>query len=418
MSIGLQYLNSIITNGARTELLDLNPAVMVDEAERRAYDFVMQFTRNYDALPTVDTCARHGHSLPDAIYEAEYYRARLADRFKHGAYAEAMRTAQAAYQQRNMGGVDDALRSYFDVTSRVVRDDDTQTLHSLMQEVYDDYQEAHLRTARRGVTLGWDYLDQLTGGGEGGDVVTVVARPNKGKSWLITHMAHRAWRANHSVLLLTMEMTGKQMARRTMGLDMGVNPNYIREGRLSTHSEGTMRQTIENVRTGAPFHIIQGSFSKSLDAVEKAIHQYNPDAIYIDASYLMQPSKRSGGPKKNHEILAAVGTEMKELAISANRPFVQTVQFNRSAEQAEERTLAHIGGTDVVGQISTVVIGVDDGPMPYPENTRAMDVLKNRENPLGRFVTNFMFNPPNFNYRPPEDTDPADNGGVEAEWSL
>jgi hypothetical protein len=104
--------------------------------------------------------------------------------------------------------------------------------------------------------------------------------------------------------------------------------------------------------------------------------------------------------------------------MARHKPFVQTVQFNREAEKAEERTLAHIGGTDVVGQISTVVVGVQPGPMPSPEASRLLSILKNRENPLGEFHTNFLFDPPNFNYRPPETVAPEDNGGVEAEWGV
>lgn len=418
MSLGLQFIRACIEHSSRVTFASLSPVQMNDDAERGAFEFVTDFLRQYDRFPSVDVVERHGFPLPAATDPLDYYVSRLGVRYRWMLVNERNTEMSDAFKHRDMDRFEQVITELQNDFRNVRRVNDVETLHELSQQVIEEYNRAHMRPGRQGITLGWQPMDRLTGGAEGGDIVTLVARPNKGKSWLLAHMARAAWRAGRSVLLVTMEMTGRQMARRIIGLDAGMNPNYIRQGTLSTWGFNSMLQTVEDIRTGAPFHMIQGSFNKSLDAVDQAMHEFGPDIVFIDASYLMAPSRRAGGKQKQHEILAAVGTEMKEMAMARNRPFVQTVQFNREAERAEERTLAHIGGTDVVGQISTIVVGIQEGPMPSPESSRLLSILKNRENPLGEFTTHFLFNPPNFGFRPPEDIAPEDNGGVEAEWSI
>jgi replicative DNA helicase len=416
MSVGLQFLYGVCTQQASAEFRRVRIEWFSEQGEGDAYQFVRAHYNRYNQLPTPDTCRINGHALVPATEPVSYYETRLRARFAYTHVQAGLPTFQAALARRDIAQMHEFMRNGARSLDLASATRDTAPLYELSEEVLRDYQHAHSHPGRQGITLGWPLLDTYTNGAEGGDVITIVARPNKGKSWLLTHMARAAWLANASVLFVTMEMTGKQIARRMLGFDAGINPNYIREGRLSEFGYGAVVETHERFQTAAPFHIMTGSFDKSTAAVDAGIQEFSPDIVYIDASYLMKPER--SGNKKAHELLAEVGTEIKQIALSRNKPIAQTVQFNRSAEQAEERTLAHIGGTDVVGQISTIVIGVDDGEMPSPSTSRALSLMKNRENELVRWNTRFLFNPPNFNYLPPEDIAPEENGGVEAEWTI
>lgn len=416
MSIGLQFLHGVCTQQAGAEFRRVRSEWFTEPGETDAYLFILRHYNRYNQLPAPDTCRINGHPLLAGPETVSYYETRLRTRFAYQSVQAGMPDFQAALARRDVQRMHEFMRASARSLDLVSATRDTMPLHELTAEVLRQYEHAHSHPGRQGITLGWGILDTYTNGAEGGDVVTLVARPNKGKSWLLTHMARAAWLAGASCLFVTMEMTGLQIARRLLGMDAGVNPNYIREGRLSHFAYDTVVETHQRIQGAAPFHIMTGSFDKSTAAVDAGIQEFAPDIVYIDASYLMKP-ERSGG-KKSHELLAEVGTEIKQLALGRGKPIVQTVQFNREAERAEERTLAHIGGTDVVGQISTIVIGVDDGEMPSPSTSRQLALMKNRENELVRWNTRFLFNPPNFDYLPPEDIAPEDNGGVEAEWTI
>lgn len=287
--------------------------------------------------------------------------------------------------------------------SRFESQRDVATLGETMQQVVDDYHEAHRNPGRQGVTLGWDYLDEITGGAEPGDVITFVARPGMGKSWSMIHCAREAWRAGNSVLFVTMEMTAPQIARRFLGLESSINPDFIRRGQLSQHAEEMVLQRATDVSTGAPFHLLSGGFEKSVPLVDAAVQEFSPDIVFIDASYLMTPAGPRG-KRAQWELLTDVGKEVKEMAMNRRKPVVQSVQFNREAKRQKEVDLAHIGGSDAIGQISTIAIAIREGESPNEHTERRYKVMKNREGDVGEFRTRFLFNPPNFSYIPP-DTD-------------
>ena len=58
----------------------------------------------------------------------------------------------------------------------------------------------------RGVTYGWEPLDELTQGAMPGTVTTLVARIGMGKSYFLIRMANSAWQAGNSVLFVSMEI--------------------------------------------------------------------------------------------------------------------------------------------------------------------------------------------------------------------
>jgi replicative DNA helicase len=402
MSIGLQLLRSLIENGSRTEFRQLSEVLFVAE-EIPAYEFVTAFYRRHGQLPTVGACQENRIMLPTAPNPPGYYMDRLRNRAVFNVIAAQQRELAPAMQGRNM---EDAVRIIQEMSYAVGRFEtqrDVITLAEAAEGVLEEYRHAHANPGRQGVTLGWNYLDEITNGAEPGDIVTFVARPGMGKSWLMTHCAHQAWHSGASVLFVTMEMTAQQITRRFLGLDAGINPNYLRRGQLSRHAESAIYERAESFQSGAPFHLVSGSFEKSVPMVDAAVQEFAPDVVFIDASYLMSPSGPRG-KSAQWELLTRVGTEIKAMAMARQKPIVQSVQFNREAKKTRNVGVEHVGGSDVVGQISSIAIGVQEGDSPNERTTRKLTVMKNREgDSSGDFQVRFLFDPPNFAHIPTDD---------------
>ena len=183
-----------------------------------------------------------------------------------------------------------------------------------------------------------------------------------------------------------------------------------------------------------------GSFRQSVPAVRALCEELSPDIVFVDASYLLIPQKKRAGSSGRRESVSDVVEELKALAIDINRPIIQSVQFNRQAEKPtkqvrthdsrgegrsdnstnnesagnrinamnEEHTnnvlhlsLAKIGETDVVGQASSIVLGLDKyAYAPFEDSRRYLAVLKGREGESGVFVVNYNFSPVNFDEVP------------------
>jgi KaiC/GvpD/RAD55 family RecA-like ATPase len=394
MSQGLSLLRALIDAGARTEFRQVHERLFL-ETERPAYQFVSRFYRMHGQLPSVEACAENGFILPGVNNPVSYYLDRVRQRAQFNVVSDGQVALSNAMQARDMAAVISLIQQQARDLGMLETEQDTQSLAELAREITDDYEHAHAHPGMQGITLGWPVLDELTGGIEPGDVVTFAARPGMGKSWLLSHIAANAWASGSSVLFVSMEMTRKQIARRIIGMRAGINPNYIRRGQLSDWGRDALYQQLTDIPTGAPFHILSGSFNKSVPVVDAAIQEFSPDLVLIDASYLMDPSTK--GMRKQFELLTDVAKEIKQMAMAREKGIIQSVQFNREAAKAKTRGTQHIGGTDAVGQITT--IGIDIQPGTNPRTTRKLTLFKNREGEDATFFEiNFLFSPPMFSH--------------------
>lgn len=397
MSQGLSLLKGIIDNGNRTNVSRLQRGLFTED-EIPAFEFFSEFYRRYGAIPSLQQMREGGYVLPPAIGQLDYMFDRCVGRAVYNAVREGMADVQTNLQRQNTQGIRDAIAAiHFDINQH----EQAQQMFSAMQAseiVMAEYAAAHNSPdPLLGVTMGWDGLDDLTSGAQGGEVVTWVARPNVGKSFTMARVATKAWDQGKSVLFVTMEMTVPGMMRRMLGMMTGVNPDFIKRGQMSMFGERMVQEVIDGFEQRPPFQLFAGNLSCTPDRVDALVQEHDPDLVVVDAQYLMEPTKKSKGATKQWENLSEVGKEMTAMALSRNKPLHQSVQFNRSQKKdSKGDELANIGGTDVVGQISSIVVAISEGETPNESRTRKLDVVKNRDGDKGAIYTNFLFEPMNF----------------------
>lgn len=406
MSQGLFLLDAVIRNNARGHFRSLHEGLFLD-AEKPAFRFVATHYRRHGVLPSSPVMLDAAFVLPHGDQPVGYYMERCIDRAAYNTVVAQQLATAAAMQSRDMRTIREIYTSTARTLNTIATQQDVSSLADLSAGVMEDYEHAHTHPGMQGVTLGWNILDELTGGGEGGDVITFAARPGFGKSWLLSHIALQAWLSGTSVLFVSMEMTGKQIVRRLLAMYAGINPDYIRRGAMSDYNRDMIYQRIDELRAGVPFHLLTGSFDKSVPLVDAAIQEFSPGLVCIDASYLMAPA--NSGQRPAFELVGDVAKEIKHVATARNKPIVQTVQFNREATKAKRRGAQHIGGSDAVGQITTIGVAISEGTTPGCEGTRrTLELFKNREGQSeASFEIEFLFSPPSFNHIPHGAEDPG-----------
>lgn len=399
MSVFNNLVKSAVLDGATTVFLrDVHPSFVLPE-EERLYQFVMSHLRRYGNLPSESSLQIAGHSLSGEISEStQYYLDRIKSRYVfnaintlHPSLTEAMRTrdtSQAMELLRQMVSDASLGQAYGAVT----------TLAQESQRVLDEYQQRKWRGGLAGIPTGWTALDVMTRGALGGDVIVFAGRPSMGKSWALIWAAFQAWRAGYSIGFGSMEMSKSQIVRRWMGLHLGVNPNFIKEGQVSTWTESMLRNYPDNVSARPAVSFLGGDMEKSVDSLEALLQEQLPDALYVDAAYLLTPAGRQHGYISRWESISNVMRELKKLAIKYDRPIFITVQFNRNIKNdtTKELDLSDIGGSDSISQDASVVVGMRKGLPPFESMRRRKTVLKNRDGETGEFATHFSFTPPDF----------------------
>lgn len=399
MTHGLQLLHSILQAQAQTAFRQCMPLWFTPE-ETPVYEFIATHLNRHGRLPDPTTIREAGIGLPRATEPPPYYLERVRNR-AIWAQLEALGPAfLEAVRHRNMEGAMTSLRSMLQNTQAVNPSSSITSIQEQGRNVLEQYAIAHRTFRLIGVTLGWDCVDAVTEGGHPGDVVILVGRPNVGKTYGLLWMLKKAWMSGSSVLIASMEMSAEQITRRVIGLQSGLNPQYIRKGRLTSWGENLMRNTVEGFDDMPPLNILAGDFRKSVGDINKAAQELQPDIIFIDGGYLLTPEKGKASKSSRREVISDVIEELKMIAIDRRRPLVTSVQFNREIKRKQRGPLelGAIAETDVIAQVATIVLGLRHGDSPHEMTTRRWELIKNRDGDLINFETNFGFAPVDFSF--------------------
>lgn len=392
---GANLLQAIALSGSVTNFVRCRPEWFIDE-EERLFTFMNTHFRTYNTIATIETLERSGfssRSLPEE--PVDYYFTKVQNRSIYNALSPMQRGLQQAFSDKNVDSIIDNLSSMLTTAREIgLSDQDVVNVVNEFDNVLEEHRDSFMRQGIRGISLGWDYLDRLTNGAQPGDVIVVVARPGMGKSYLLLHAAMKAWEEGRPILIGSMEMSNNQLAKRMLAIGTGMRTDRFTQGTLSTLGEQYAHQYIHHARSKAPCHLVAGNFRKSVVDMERIIRELSPDIAYVDAAYLLQPQKQKFNSNRR-ESIADVIEGLKSVAINTNIPIVVTVQFNRNVKKGKNTDidLESIGETDTIGQIASVVIGVQEGRTGNEKTERRLSVIKNRDGDNGKFVTNFKFDP-------------------------
>jgi replicative DNA helicase len=392
MSAGLQLLRAVIDTQARDTFRLLGDRLFTED-ELPAWRFVSDYFTRYGVIPTVDACRENGLFLPEAVGPVAYFRDMVRNRMIYNTYSGALPLLSEMLQRGDYEGFVALLSQTTQAMQTTLAVRDTYTAQQAIQMVMEDLAETRVFGSFRGVTYGWPTLDELTGGARPGDLATVVARPGLGKTFTILRMATSAWSAGHPVLFVSNEMSVLEIARRLLSIGSGVGADFIQRATLSAWAYEAIQFALDRLPHMPPFHLLIGDLTKSVRDVDALIGETDPSVVYVDASYLMRPVNYKSGQRR-FETAADTARDMKGLANRTQKPIIQTVQFNRAQKEDEGPSLDHIGQTDEVGQLSSLVVGVRKGSSPNETRQRRYVVIKNRHGQDGiTFTTRFEHTP-------------------------
>jgi replicative DNA helicase len=396
MSDGKKLVSALLAAGSVETLRLVSDDLFLDD-ELSLFRYVRTHMRRYSELPRIATIeADLQIRLPRCDEPVAYYLRRVYDRKLHTELREGFNGLRNALQTSDL----DAARALVEGMRTSCRvsspDNDMANLSEASLRVMQMYDEAHLNPGMSGVPTGWPRIDQQTGGYQRGDLVTWVARMGVGKTFLMLKQALHAWENGYSVLIVSMEMTIEQIVRRILGLQAGINPDYIRKGTMCEFSHRRLNRYVESIAQADRLHIFAGSFSKKVGDLDVLINELCPDIVYIDGAYLMHPDTPLRGGSRLDRV-PEVYDALKRMTITADRPIVTTTQFSRQAgKRGKDGSLETISFSDAIAMHSSLVFGIKEGVPPFQTTRRVVDVMKGREGESGEFQINYQFTPVDF----------------------
>jgi len=401
-SAGVSLLHSIIVDKDSKAFLHLG--LTKDDFginESDLFTFLQEHLQGYGQLPAIETVeTQFGMEISKPCEPLAYYHDIVRKKSLQRNLKKSLLDTSSTLQDMNP---DKALK---DLTKTVLE----LTLKTNGKKVLDFREskdiilELHQTAATSpefaGLRFGWDFLDASTGGIRGGDMLSIVGRPCMGKTFLLLFTALNAWaNSKVAVMFVSMEMKPELIFQRLAAMFTGLNLTKLMNAELSTPDFGKLMGMLSGIDSEdmPPFYVIDGNLSASVNDIYILARQLKPEALFIDGAYLV----RHADTRLNKYARIEANCELfkTQLAGDLDIPVCLSYQFNRDATKVkkdESASLEHIAGSDAIGQLSSVVLGLMQEDNIETLFTREVSVLKGRNGEIGSFRINWDFNKMDF----------------------
>lgn len=395
--LGHDLIVSMVTGGGVSDFYHarLSPDYFVSD-ELDVYLFVKNHVDSYSVLPSMVTLEEKFGALAATPEPHAYYLDRIEQRFGFQCLNKTLQKSSDLLKKKDVKGI---IAAFTEVATKL-------TSSALRSSVVDWVKEGHqlvqaeknkaLMGAIEGIKLGWKYLDDMTSGLSGGDILSVVGRPASGKTYANLWMGYSAYKQGKKVLVLSMEMSPISICQRMHGIHAKLDMTNFKKGLVSTAKWESLCASMailaaaEN-ELGNYFKIVDGNMNSRVDDLAAFIAQYHPDLVIVDGAYLLKHSN----PRLDRFNRAAENVELlKQLSGAENIPMILSYQLNREStkkKKSDSTGLEDIAYSDAVGQISSVVLALMQPESTETTGQREITVLKGRDGQSGKFSINWRF---------------------------
>ena len=236
--------------------------------------------------------------------------------------------------------------------------------------------------------LGFDKLDELLGGLEGGDMIVIGARPAVGKSALVTQITSNLARQGKRIGFYNLEMQNKQVYERFVVSESGIGLTRLRRAiRFLGDEEERFNKANETLEKAENIVITSGS-AKSVSDIRSESRHMDYDIIIIDYMQLLKAEATYRGNRAAE--VGEISRSIKNLAMELNIPIIALSQLNRVSEMKEtkEPTMAELREAGNIEQDASVIMlmwNLDTND----RTKKGCKVEKNRQGNTGKVVMRF-----------------------------
>ncbi len=257
--------------------------------------------------------------------------------------------------------LDWAEKSIFEITGMKTRPSYFST-REIMKDTFKAIEKLYDRKELvTGVPTGFNDLDTMTAGLQGGDLVIVAGRPSMGKTAFALNMVeHASVHAGEPVptIIFSLEMSKEQLVQRLLCSVSKVDASRLRTGHLGD-SDWPKLTSGAGLLTEAPIFIDDTPAISVLELRAKARRlkaERNLGLIVVDYLQLMQ----GHNPESRQQEISEISRSLKALAKELSVPVVALSQLNRSLENRTDKRpiMADLRESGAIEQDADVIMFV------------------------------------------------------------
>ena len=242
-----------------------------------------------------------------------------------------------------------------------------------------------------GIPTGIQKLDEITNGLQNGTNYVIAGRPSMGKSALALGIAINAALNGYNTLFLSLEMSNRQNAIRTI--------SYLLDRDIDSITKNSY--PLENVKNkiqqyqGLPLYFDDStnySVKNLSGRIASTIRQFDIQLLVIDYLQLVGTDRH----KTRNDEITVVSREVNALKKSHNIPILTLSQLSRDNEKRGKKDLepilSDLRDSGSIEQDADVVIFIHRPEyygLPEPADLAYLKIAKNRNGAIARIKTKF-----------------------------
>ena len=254
-------------------------------------------------------------------------------------------------------------------------------------------------SAVTGIPTGFNDLDSMTSGLQGGDLIIVAGRPSMGKTAFSLNIAENvALDTKLPVAVFSMEMGSTQLAMRMIGSVGRLDQHRMRNGNLEDEDWERLTTALGRLNE-APIFIDEGSALSSFDVRARArrLHRQCGKLGLIVIDYLQLMSAPAGRQGENRATeISEISRSLKALAKELDCPVVALSQLNRSVESRPDKRplMSDLRESGAIEQDADVILFIYRDEVYNPDSLdkgmAEIIIGKQRNGPIGRVRLTFL----------------------------
>ena len=242
-----------------------------------------------------------------------------------------------------------------------------------------DFEKRFEIVARRPMSTGWKYVDDLCGGGLGrGELGVVIAPTGTGKSMALVHLGAEALKLNKTVIHYTLELQDTVIASRYDSCITGVHLSDLH------NFKDEIYEKVQEIEGNL---IVKGYPTKSASTNTIKTHLgrmkqrgVDVDMIIVDYADLLKPNTSH---KEKRIELESIYEELRGIAAEYDCPIWTASQTNRSGLNAEVITMESISEAFNKCFVADFIFSLSRTIQDKNTNTGRIFIAKNRNGPDG-----------------------------------
>lgn len=315
-------------------------------------------------------------AAPSALYATHYAATVAQTALRRRLIAAAGEIAKLAYDEANNAAtlLDSAQEALFAVGAQH-GGKALEHISAVTQRVISYLSMLQAGGKPPGLPSGFQRIDEMLGGFQRGDLITLAARPSMGKTSAAFAFAYNAARlVNARVAVFSLEMSQNQAAERWLSMLSRIDNQRLRLGKIDDGEWGTLLEAANDL-AGRSVYVDDSPGLTITDVRTRARRVWAREGLDLLIVDYMQLMKGTGTNENNHMEISGISKGLKALARELNVPVIALSQLNRGVEsRADKRPmLSDLRASGAIEEDSDVVMFIYREDY-YIENTDRQNI--------------------------------------------